>query len=406
MKNKKEVLNNFFSLGSIDIIGLLIPIITMPILTRALGSELYGQYFVFLTILTFGHTIIDYGVHYSGVRDVSKRLSSLRSVVFFYENYQGLRFLFLTAYSFLAITYSYIFLDLYFFYLVSTAGLAYLIGYFLMSSWFFRAVGNTKWLLIGTLLTKFTLLVVIVFFVKDKDDFILVIVYSTYPMLIIGVGLFLKVRRAYRCAAISFTITTRLLKTSKDIFIGLLAPNLYNSIPIIILGGISDPASFAKFAVATRVCGVINSLQGVMASAIFPVLVRTKVIYISKILFFNLAFAVPTILFLYFFGDSLLTLFLGTEIGGENPYLEIIIFGVLFIAISNSLSQGFFVPHGYDVLYRNVSIRVSLISFFINVLLIYCFGLLGGAIGLTIARMLFAIDYSLCFILMRRSGSS
>lgn len=406
MKNKKEILFNFFSLGSIDIIGLLIPIITMPILTRALGSELYGQYFVFLTILTFGHTIIDYGVHYSGVRDVAKRLSSIKKVAFYYENYQGLRFVLLITYLLVALMYSYLFFDEYFFYLISTAGVAYLIGYFLMGSWFFRAIGNTKWLLIASLLTRFTLLVVIVFFVKNKDDFILVINFSSYPILIMGVALFLKVRSSYSCATVSFAISIKLLKKGKDIFIGLLAPNLYNSIPIIILGGTSDPASFAKFAVATRVCGVVNSLQGVIASAVFPVLVRTKSIYVSKILYFNLVFAIPPMLVLFFFGDGLLTLFLGEEVGGENLYLDIIVFGIFFIAISNTLSQGFFVPQGYDILYRNVSIRVSLASFLINTVLIYHFGLLGGAIGLTVARMLFAIDYSLCFIFMKKASSS
>ncbi|TOP20771.1 hypothetical protein CGH20_25060, partial [Vibrio parahaemolyticus] len=69
---------------------MLIPIITMPIITRAIGLELYGQYLLFVTMLTFGHTIIDYGVQYSGVRVAAKNRANKLALETAYADYQGL----------------------------------------------------------------------------------------------------------------------------------------------------------------------------------------------------------------------------------------------------------------------------------------------------------------------------
>ncbi|HEI8991969.1 TPA: oligosaccharide flippase family protein, partial [Proteus mirabilis] len=71
LTKKKEILSNLVSLSSINILGILIPIITMPILSRSLGIDTYGEYLLFMTILIFGHTITDYSVQYIGVRQAS-----------------------------------------------------------------------------------------------------------------------------------------------------------------------------------------------------------------------------------------------------------------------------------------------------------------------------------------------
>lgn len=73
MSKLKEIAKNFIGFGVIDLIGLVIPIVTMPLLTRTLGATSYGIYLLILTVLYFGHTIIDYGTHYTSVRELSKK---------------------------------------------------------------------------------------------------------------------------------------------------------------------------------------------------------------------------------------------------------------------------------------------------------------------------------------------
>ena len=146
MSSKKIIINNIFSLGSIEIIGLLIPIISMPLLTSALGADMYGQYLLIMTILTFGNTIVDYGVQYSGVRDVSKNINNKKARDFLFSNYQAIR-LFLSFIYIIIISFYFILFKSEFMMYIWSSLIPYIFGYFLSSPWFFLSINKTKILL-------------------------------------------------------------------------------------------------------------------------------------------------------------------------------------------------------------------------------------------------------------------
>ncbi|HHJ1311364.1 TPA: lipopolysaccharide biosynthesis protein, partial [Proteus mirabilis] len=184
----------------------------------------------------------------------------------------------------------------------------------------------------------------------------------------------------------------RYIIKGKNVFLGILSPNLYNSLPIIILGSISTPSEFSKFAIATRIIGLITSFQDIFARSVFPILSREKKNHIITLLKINSLFSVLAVVFILCFGEYFLYLFLGKDYA-NNIYLNILSISIIFIGFMNSFSDGFFLPKKYDLIYRNISIRISLISCTISFILILKFGILGGCIGITTARMLFSIDY-------------
>ena len=68
MTVKKQFFSNLLGIGLIDGLNLLIPLLTIPILSRVFGPSEYGVYLLILTIVTFGYTFIDYSSNYVGVR--------------------------------------------------------------------------------------------------------------------------------------------------------------------------------------------------------------------------------------------------------------------------------------------------------------------------------------------------
>lgn len=112
--------------------------------------------------------------------------------------------------------------------------------------------------------------------------------------------------------------------------------------------------------------------------------------------------ASPPIIFIFLFGEYVLGVFLGKEFSSANEYLIILIVGVLFVGVANSYSQGYFLPKGLDKLYRNISLRVSLISGGLALVLITHYGLIGGALSITTARFLFFMDYYVSYKLQSR----
>ena len=391
-KNKKELLSNVLSLGAIDFLGMLIPIITMPIITRAIGLELYGQYLLFVTMLTFGHTIIDYGVQYSGVRVAAKNRANKLALETAYADYQGLRFV-LSGVFFLFSSLYVVNVFNSIWYLIPL--FLYIFGYLLTSAWFFQGVALTKYLSIASISNKILLLIAIVVFIKSKDDFFLLVLFTTIPIFITSILLLFFLRSRYQIKLFSLNNIKRTVNDGLSVFIGLLAPNLYNAIPLMLLGNYADKLEFANFAISLKVCGVIFMLQNVVAKSIYPITSRNKNGF-KPTLFLNLLIVIPCVLILFFFGSDLIKVILGVSLESDI-YIKVISTSLIFVAISNSFSVGYFLPNNLDVEYRNIAIKTSIVSAVIVFFLIYKFSVIGCALGLLTARAILFFNYTLSY---------
>ena len=391
-KNKKELLSNVLSLGAIDFLGMLIPIITMPIITRAIGLELYGQYLLFVTMLTFGHTIIDYGVQYSGVRAAAKNRANKLALETAYADYQGLRFV-LSGVFFLFSSLYVVNVFNSIWYLIPL--FLYIFGYLLTSAWFFQGAALTKYLSIASISNKILLLIAIVVFIKSKDDFFLLVLFTTIPIFITSILLLFFLRSRYQIKLFSLNNIKRTVNDGLSVFIGLLAPNLYNAIPLMLLGNYADKLEFANFAISLKVCGVIFMLQNVVAKSIYPITSRNKNGF-KPTLFLNLLIVIPCVLILFFFGSDLIKVILGVSLESDI-YIKVISTSLIFVAISNSFSVGYFLPNNLDVEYRNIAIKTSILSAVIVFFLIYKFSVIGCALGLLTARAILFFNYTLSY---------
>ncbi|MGI2153084.1 lipopolysaccharide biosynthesis protein [Shewanella oncorhynchi] len=401
MSHKKELIKNFLSFGAVDILGLLIPIITMPILTRALGPSQYGVYMLILTILYFGHTIIDYGTQYTAVRALANHRDNPHEVSCIYQHTQGLRLFLCILYSLGAILYSlFLSFDNAVMYTVF-ASVTYLLGYALTPLWFFQGIGAVNRAMKVSLVIKLANLLVIVFAIHSPEDLIIVIASLCIPMLLGGLYLSYLASVQYCVALPTFSHLMKSFYEGRNVFIGLLAPNFYNAIPTIALGALYSPAEFVNFVIASRLASVVVTIQDVIAKAIYPIVARVKESQVAKLLIINGFISSIPILILLIYGDWILSVFLGKDFIEVNQYLVIFTIGVIFIGLSNAISKGFLLPHGYDRLYRNISLRVSLVSAIVCIVGIYFWGLMGGAVSITLARMLFFIDYSMCYLKLR-----
>jgi len=397
MSNKKEIIKNLISFGAIDVLGLVIPIITMPILTRSLGSSQYGILLLLLTMFYFGHTIIDYGTQFTAVRKLARAKNDQKEVDKIYSETQSLRLVLCLLYLLCMISYCYVFslYDLLIYAIV--AGSLYLIGYTLSAAWFFQGIGSVEQLMKISLIAKFSNLLIIIFFVKSPADMPIALVASCLPTFIGGVYLTVYAHMRYKLHTPRFNNLFQTVKEGKDVFIGLLAPNLYNMIPTIVLGTYFPPNEFVNFAIASRLSSIVVTVQDVVAKAVYPVISRIKESQVVKLLIVNGIVSILPIGFLYLFGNWILEHFLGKSFSMVNQYLLVFTIGVLFTGLSGAISKGFLLPKGLDQIYRNISLKVSFISCLICIFGIYKFGLMGGAVSITIARFLFFLCYYISY---------
>lgn len=404
MSHKKEIIKNIFSFGSIDILGLLIPIVTMPILTRGLGPSQYGIYMLLLTIFYFGHTIIDYGTQFTSVRTLAKQRDNPEEIRRIYQDTQGLRLFLWFVYSLGAITYCYFFTSGTVLLYMIFASLTYTLGYALTPLWFYQGIGSVERAMKVSLVIKLFNLIVIIFAINSPDDLNVVFASLCIPMLLGGVYLSYVASRLYHVRPPSLRRLGKSLSDGRDVFIGLLAPNFYNTMPTIALGTIYPPADFVNFAIATRLASVIVTLQNVIAKSVYPIITRLQSDQVIKLMLVNILISVIPLLILFTTGEVALGFILGRNFSEVNDYLLVLAIGIMFIGLNNAISQGYFLPKGYDSVYRNISLRVSFISGMVACMMIYYGGIMGGAIAISVARFLFAADSYVMYRNLRKKN--
>ena len=383
-------LGNVFKLASSNLTNLIVPIVTIPILTKSIGLENYGQYVLFMTILTFGQTIIDYSSNLKGIRDISFFESDVKKIFtsyFIIRLFMLLVFILITVLFYLAYdknvtdVFAYVF--------------PYSLGYLLLSSWFLQYKNQMSVLLWYTLFTKLLLLFGILFFISNKSDYKLLLLITSLPTLIWGGGVFIiKKHYTYLSRKIAFSDVYDLYVSGVNIFLGLLTPNLYNSIPLMIVGAIFDKKEFATYAIASKLCGIVYSFISVIGRAAYPIICRNnKSKELKDLIFINLSLTSISFLFISFLSEFLLEYFFHIDTQ-NNIYFVVLSLSLIFVGLSNAMTIGYIFPNGLDRIYRNHTVIISIFSSMLVYFLIIEIGILGCAIGLLCARVLLCFSYA------------
>jgi O-antigen/teichoic acid export membrane protein len=397
---RARFLKNFASFGSIDIISLLIPLITMPLLTRAVGVEGYGIYLFFTTILVFGQSFIDYSSNFNGVREYafSQDYSKL------FSSYQTLRY---------SLLFIYIAMALFFLSITGNDSITlivfnsfiYLLAYSIIPNWYLIASNKVYIYAKIVLLSKVCFLLLVVIFVRDESDLPILFLSTSVPYLMITVFFIVISKQKIGLPRYTFCFFNAIKKfrTGFDTFIGVFSPNLYNNIPILILGGLINPALFSLFAIASRLCSLCIMVQNNAAKSIYPLIFEKKNEFILRnSIILNLVFSTIfciSILLVCYYGISYI---LGVEYEGVFLYLIIMVPSLFFTGINNSLSYIYLLPNGHDAEFRTVSLFVSVICCFIGLFLIYFYSAIGVAILISIARLFLCLGFVFMYFKLER----
>lgn len=393
MSVKRQFFSNIIGIGFIDGLNLLIPLLTIPILARVLGAEEYGVYLLITTIIMFGYTFVDYSSNYVGVRQLSQTTDSIEQGGIFLNHF-FYRVLFSFLFIFIAfIVGTYIYNEQVVFLILSIGG-PFLLGYAFTNTWFYIGTQSTYTLACFTVLAKVVHLIVILLYVKSPDDLSLALHSLSIPTLLSGCALLFLIFSRYKVSFVN--LTTMLnnaleeLKEGGNVFIGLLAPNLYNTLPLVIAAAFYSKFDYALLASAIKVASVIVIVQNILAKSVFPILSKKNKSHLKKVLIGNLFVAIAMLAALLVIGEWVITTFLGEQYKGAYNYLIVMAVSAIFIGIANTYGQGFLLANGKDKAYRNITVYCSITSGFIMFASIYFFDLLGFVIGILAARLLLA----------------
>ena len=163
-QDAKTLIENFASLSILKAFGLLLPLVTLPYLSRVIGVARFGDIAFACSITIYFSEITNYGFNYTATRHLSKNRNNIQYVrVLFWNVLYTKLFLFVISTIIFAILVETIpllrehRLLLWFTYLSVPC-------YMLFPEWFFQGIEKMKYITIVNIISKILFTVAIFFF--------------------------------------------------------------------------------------------------------------------------------------------------------------------------------------------------------------------------------------------------
>ncbi len=385
-KDKKALLENFVSLSALQLIGMLLPLVTLPYILRVIGFEKYGVIVFSASLIAYFTALTDFSFRITATRDVAIYRDSPKKLNIIYSKVLTIKTLFLLL-SWLIIAIA-VFLyppfyenkEIYFY----TSLL--LLGYVLFPEWFFQGIEKMRYITYLNLGIKLFFTLCVFIFIKKESDFWI------YPLLqsagYVGagvVGQYVLVKKyKLKFIFLPYKLIIKTIKTNSPIFINQFVPNLYNNTSTFLLGILGTPKLVGIYQAILTVVNLIVTLIEILSRVFFPFLNRKKDAFQWYKNMMLITISIMIIGVLVF--NKLIFWYLNVNYENAFWILLILAVGLFGYTLYNIFGLNYFIVHRQDKLVMTNTLFASVLGFILAYPLIHFYSVLGAAINLSLAR--------------------
>lgn len=391
-KDGKTLVANFGYLSLLQVAGYVFPLITMPYLVRVIGVEGFGKIAFAAAIMVWFQTIADWGFNFTATRDVAKNRDNKEKVSEIFSNVFWARiFLMLLSLCVLLIC---IFIIPKLKENANVILISFLMipGHIMFPDWFFQAMERMKYITILNIISKTLFTIAVFLFIKEKEDYLLQPLFTSLGFVVSGIiaMYYILIKWEIRLHLVSFKAILKTIKSSTDVFINNLMPNLWNSFSTVLLGFLWGSVANGILDAGKRFQQTCGGLFGVVTRVFYPFLSR-KIEYHGLYVKFSLIMGGIFSIVLFVFAPLIIDLFFGQEFSESVNVLRIYSISLFFWALDNVYGVNYMLVQGYDKQLRNITIISSLIACISAYPLIYFYSYIGVAIVYNIGLGLLGI---------------
>ncbi|EFI8235888.1 flippase [Escherichia coli] len=393
----KKVLLNIFSLLSIQGVGYILPLITLPYLVRILGPNNYGVYGYSLAIIQYSILIIDFGFNLTVTKKISLNRDDKLIVSSVFWNVMACKLL-LCIFTFL-ITVAWSRIDNTFAgdnLAVLMSSYTMVIGILIFPIWLFQGKEEITKIALINISSKF-LTVPLIFILIDKpsDGWKVGLINGSGYIVAGIIGLHIVSRRNWIVwVKPTFSQMFREYASAWHIFISNASINIYTSSITVILGALTSPVTVGYFVAADKIRLAFQGLINPVSQALYPrinalmkespaagfktirLLLKTQGVFF----FFCSGF-------IFYLSPNIISFLYGESYKESIPILKILAWLPFIIAISNVLGyQTLLVLNMERIFSRLVLVGGGIALVIIFPLIIY-FGGYGAALTILIAEV-------------------
>lgn len=409
--SRRTIIESFMSLSVIQAANFIVPLLSIPWLTRTLGVTVWGEIAYVIFVMQFFLVLTDYGFSLSALSSVAQAREKPGAVSAIFSACWSFQWLLLTGAAVIAI------LGFEIFKVNSAylAGFSLVIGNVLVPMWLFQGLEQLKVPALVQLSSRIVMLVLIFATVTGPEDGWLALLLLTGHNLIAGpillVWAFTRQHVAYSIPELS-TIHKN-ARQGFGFFVSKILISSYSSLIPFVLGAVADKESVGLYYIADKIRVAASYVLSPLSLALFP---RTSNLYRTDPDAGNkLVFRYGTVIFVLSFFFSLVLLsfseFIIVFAAGEEflsavPLLQIMAITPTLVAISNIVGVQILLPlRRINEFNRSIQFGSAIAVFSIYPMVIL-FDATGAAIVSVLAEGVVSTAMSLYLILFRRHSKA
>lgn len=394
----KLIFKNLVSLGFVQSLNLLIPLLITPFLVAKLGLSLFGVISAAQSVVGFFILLVDFGYNLTSVRRIAQarndklELERIVNSVFLVK----LFLLVICFCLFLLIIFLVPHFHKHFF--IYACSFSMVVGYSFLPIWYFQGTEKINKTIIPVTLFKVATVVSIFYFVKLESDAAYVNLLLGAGNLLTGAVLYFQVFREYKFSFQLLNVATvkTELKDNFPLFFSNLSVLLYANSSLLILSFFLVPEVLGIYSIVDKIIQMVKAILGLVHQVVYPRLCNIvteaaaslpdflrkiyAIVWVGILIVCCIMFLESNLLVSYFVDDA-------TYI----PYAAKILRYFSFIFIIIGLNMPFYqtlLAYRKDWFTVRVLFAGSIISIVLNIILVPVLNLEGSVITMYIVESL------------------
>ena len=403
-KQGKTLLGNFMSLGVLQAMRYVIPLLVLPFVTRVVGVVHFGELSIATTFANILQTCVNYSFEFMGARDVAKnredkgelsRIISLTLTTRFILYFISAAVVLLVALALNAYRPIIVLI---------MAALTTVFFSMLISEWYFQGIEQMLYITVINVISRIIFVALIFLFLRAEDDYILYPIFNMLGYMFAALFslyiIFRKHRLRFSFPKVSEMVSY--MKSGFGIFVNQVCFHSFTIFPNFLLGLISGSYVTGIYAAAARMSNTGDHSVSILNRTFFPYLSRkiSKHDLYAKL---NFLFGLLVSVGLFVFAPLIIKIFYAPEFKESVTILRILAFSVLCSSVMSANSTNFLLLLGKDKLVVRTTLSVLIVGICLFVLAAYKFGAIGAAFMVLIMKFSLGLAFYIQARLYKKS---
>lgn len=377
----------------------ILPLLTLPYITRVLGSSNYGVFSIALNIMVYMQVVVEYGFGMSATRKIALD-SKLENINKTFSGVLLARVILLLMCAFFTTAYCFVNrsnLELCWCLIVLNICL---VGYCVQVNWLFQGLQEMKFISIVNIVSRTISVVLIFTFVKSASDLYLYCLFYSFSPLLSGLlGTVIAIKRYSVCfTLLSWKDVFSELKDGFYVFTTQLSSKVFGAIGITFLGIFATAQDVGVYSAIQKITNVLILSWTPISQVLYPMSSqhlqisyengKSFILRVSKIVL-PVFFAIAIVLGI--FSQKIVAIAFGSEYAQKYYWLLPLLLWVLIAIGNNFLGIQLLLGSGHDKEYNKCFQIGVACTILLNLLLIYMFKGNGASIAPMISESILMI---------------